>query len=891
MDTNYDVYKLIENGFLPKIQYLVENDLLDVNALIKTRYYDDMFDFYGILGIQKMHLLSAAAVCNQYEICDYLLSKGADPNLIMVHPGIGVLGGQGFSALFWSCGSNVSSKIMKLLLNHGANQFIENNIFKYAMVLLLHYMRDPISEDCLIKINLLAENFQSNTGDEQSQATILINVIEILHQNDQQPLCTTIIKKLIAKGIHADVYAISDNYTECVSHSGHRSPLEVAIECLCYPCVKVILNKSSAMVNRKDYGKAPLHVLSTDLVGKRQQFDAPSFDCEQAEIDILQLLLQHGANINEINASGATPLLISSCPKRKSKDPESEDSNRFKKLLLAMGADANIPDDSYRTPLMVSIERHFNLEDIELLLDSTDLSKSYLGLNLLMYCIFMENADSVRLLLNRGFDPNFVDSNQMSALHLACAKSKIEIIRLLLEQGANANRENACEETPMFFAHGSNFSEIQSLLIQYGANKGHRNIFGLTSEAIAVCELPVMYKYSIASIQSNRLCLEDGEIDDWLSREGWLLSLIERTQLFLGRPIILSSEHCRLVFKSVKVLLSRIADEVRKNYPKLSFTPVLSGSVSEGTKVTYPDEFDYLLFLDHFGDGLIAVKENCSPGYFKVRSQDRADDNLKPFFDEDRYLLHGKLKKGMVRAINYAIAKNTTFENLGLYLRNCVNTGYNQIPSIKLYWVNSSQKFMPISIDLAIAINIKQPPFCFDRIIKNPIIEEAKNESCFLILKASFEYIEEDKTKINGTVRASFSKIETKILKGCPPQYRMGYRLAKAIREWCPLIQSNYDKIKPEDVLSSYYLKTCLFHVLNNDPDMDLSPVKAAREIWNLLLKKINIKVDSDFDYVPAISSFFIDDYKIYDDPSDHKLNVKICHMISTMLSKISLHF
>ena len=71
---------MVEKGSLEKIQNLVENNLLDVNAVIETRYFDDMFDFYRI---DKMHLLSVAAACNQYEICEYLLSEGVDPNLIM----------------------------------------------------------------------------------------------------------------------------------------------------------------------------------------------------------------------------------------------------------------------------------------------------------------------------------------------------------------------------------------------------------------------------------------------------------------------------------------------------------------------------------------------------------------------------------------------------------------------------------------------------------------------------------------------------------------------------------------------------------------------------------------------------------------------------------------
>ena len=138
-EQNFNVYDLVEKGSLKKIQNLVENNLLDVNAVIETRYCDVVFEFYRI---KEMNLLSAAAVCNQYEICEYLLSKGANPNLIQIyndHPGIPESSPQGFSALFWSCGSNVSSKIVKLLLDHGANQFIENNTFKYAMVLILRH--------------------------------------------------------------------------------------------------------------------------------------------------------------------------------------------------------------------------------------------------------------------------------------------------------------------------------------------------------------------------------------------------------------------------------------------------------------------------------------------------------------------------------------------------------------------------------------------------------------------------------------------------------------------------------------------------------------------------------------------------------------------------------
>ena len=79
-ENSYSEFDQIKSGFLGILKQNISEGNLRVNSKIDTPY-------------GHLLLLSAAVVCNQLEVCRYLLSIGADPN----QPDV-----DGYTALFWS---------------------------------------------------------------------------------------------------------------------------------------------------------------------------------------------------------------------------------------------------------------------------------------------------------------------------------------------------------------------------------------------------------------------------------------------------------------------------------------------------------------------------------------------------------------------------------------------------------------------------------------------------------------------------------------------------------------------------------------------------------------------------------------------------------------------
>ncbi|KAK4780050.1 hypothetical protein SAY87_016156 [Trapa incisa] len=82
--------------------------------------------------------------------------------------------------------------------------------------------------------------------------------------------------------------------------------------------------------------------------------------CETADIGMLELLLQYGANLNAVDSRGNMPLhrcII-----------KGKASNA--KLLLSRGADAHTPNGEGKTPLEIAVDSNFNSEVVALLSDS-----------------------------------------------------------------------------------------------------------------------------------------------------------------------------------------------------------------------------------------------------------------------------------------------------------------------------------------------------------------------------------------------------------------------------------------------------------------------------------------------------------------------------------------
>jgi len=154
----------------------------------------------------------------------------------------------------------------------------------------------------------------------------------------------------------------------------------------------------------------------------------------------LKTLLKNGADIEQTDKFGNTPLFISIL------EP---DKIEITKLLIHYGADVNAVDDFGQTPLIKSI--------------------------------YSKNIEAVELLLENGADIEFKDCNGNTPLFISIKHSdKIHFTQLLLENGSNINAVDADNNTPIFKTlHSENIAAFK-LLIQFGANTFHKDNYGNT---------------------------------------------------------------------------------------------------------------------------------------------------------------------------------------------------------------------------------------------------------------------------------------------------------------------------------------------------------------------------------------------------------------------------
>ena len=84
----------------------------------------------------------------------------------------------------------------------------------------------------------------------------------------------------------------------------------------------------------------------------------------------------------------------------------------------------------------------------------------------------MNNIEQVSSLLKHKADPNIVNDEGISPLHIAVLKGNVQIVKLLLENNANPNLQSErLKQTPLHFAYQqSSADEIINLLLQYQAS-------------------------------------------------------------------------------------------------------------------------------------------------------------------------------------------------------------------------------------------------------------------------------------------------------------------------------------------------------------------------------------------------------------------------------------
>ena len=194
---------------------------------------------------------------------------------------------------------------------------------------------------------------------------------------------------------------------------------------------------------------------------------------QNADVELVRLLLQRGADVNATDGENYTALSCCLSDYTTYTNPHKSDHVEIAKMLLKAGADIRIkPDISFDDPL-----------DKAVAFDEPQLLDAMLEANreavLQSECLLMnaarQNPDLAMHLVDVGFDTRSDEKcesyqNGISALLFAAQKGHLRLTEALIKGGADLEHRTRDELTPLIIAAKHGNTEIVQALLKAGAN-------------------------------------------------------------------------------------------------------------------------------------------------------------------------------------------------------------------------------------------------------------------------------------------------------------------------------------------------------------------------------------------------------------------------------------
>ncbi|XP_063408745.1 uncharacterized protein LOC134692224 [Mytilus trossulus] len=183
--------------------------------------------------------------------------------------------------------------------------------------------------------------------------------------------------------------------------------------------------------------------------------------CQNNHIDVVKILLDRKADFNKCVNSGVSPL-YAACFKN---------HLEVVTILLDRKADINKCDDSGASPLYISCQKN-HLKIVKIFLDrKADINKCVISGESPLYIACQKNhLEIVKILLDRKADINKCRYNKASPLYIACFYNHIEVIKLLLDRKADINKCVDSGASPLYIASYYNHIELVNILLDRKAD-------------------------------------------------------------------------------------------------------------------------------------------------------------------------------------------------------------------------------------------------------------------------------------------------------------------------------------------------------------------------------------------------------------------------------------
>lgn len=247
------------------------------------------------------------------------------------------------------------------------------------------------------------------------------------------------VQKLID---HAKKSNVEDEIINIRDNEG-RTPLYVACMEGYSNIVSLLINSKANINQAKKGGATPLFIAS-----------------QNNKKDIVRLLLQHGADVNKAKSDGATPLYVASL----------KDNKDVVQILLQHDADMYKARNDGSTPAYKASVKGYQ-DVLRLLLEKGYQinHKSFKGYTVLHMAAWLNHHSLVQMLLTQFNGKNVIDdaSNEFKHTPLTVAirnDGDLEMVKLLIEGGANKNKVGYQNKTPLDWARDKRKTQIVEYL-------------------------------------------------------------------------------------------------------------------------------------------------------------------------------------------------------------------------------------------------------------------------------------------------------------------------------------------------------------------------------------------------------------------------------------------
>ena len=193
---------------------------------------------------------------------------------------------------------------------------------------------------------------------------------------------------------------------------------------------------------------------------KAKAFGTTMLHCAAAagRKDVVQLLVQRGADVNCMADWGMTPLYIAALNGR----------DKVVGILLVQNANVNSGDTFGRTALHRAAGEGHEKVVKKLLEQRADVdTPDASGMTPLHFATLGTQQDVAEILLLHGATVNRQDQSGKTPLHWACELGHAKVVELLLEKNANAGTQDKQGKTPLNYAEEKKNAPILKLLGRY----------------------------------------------------------------------------------------------------------------------------------------------------------------------------------------------------------------------------------------------------------------------------------------------------------------------------------------------------------------------------------------------------------------------------------------